>query len=110
MNLQNKINEDLKNEDITLLETEILDTIPEVYVADIPTGNGNLSDLPSIIGSTIPEKKESEQIQKLDLKYPTKHLKGFDDLRKATRLFGNEYILIIKAVWYFILHYIWSNP
>ena len=64
---------------------------------DMLTENGNLSDLPLITKSTIPEKKEPEQIEKLYLKYPTNHLKRFGELCTATRLSGDEYIRIINA-------------
>lgn len=40
---------------------------------------------------------------KVNLKYPTKHLKGFEELRQASRLYGEEYTLILKALWYSIL-------
>jgi hypothetical protein len=40
---------------------------------------------------------------KMDLKYPTSHLSRFDDLFDATGLSGDEYIPIIKTVWYSLL-------
>ncbi len=40
---------------------------------------------------------------KVNLKYPTHHLKGFKELKQASRLYGKEYTLILKAIWYSIL-------
>ncbi|TMS41313.1 MAG: hypothetical protein FGO69_08645 [Methanobacterium sp.] len=51
----------------------------------------------------IPKALESDEHEELELKYPTNHLKGFDELRKSTRLQGKEYILILKALWYSLL-------
>jgi hypothetical protein len=45
-------------------------------------------------------KKETPKINKIKLKYPIKHLKGFNDLNKALKLYGKEYIIIKKALWY----------
>ena len=47
------------------------------------------------------EKKVEEEIyNQIELKYPTKHLKGYDDLVTSTDLFGDEYKPIFKALWY----------
>ena len=102
MNLQNEFIKEFGNEEI-FTDAETLEKQPRACVEHIQTKNGNLSDLPLMTEATIPEKIEPEKIQKLDLKYPTKHLNGFNELRTATRLHGNEYILIIKALWYGIL-------
>lgn len=51
----------------------------------------------------LPKKEESEQIENIELIYPTSHLRGFKELMESTRLEGKEYILIIKAIWYGIL-------
>lgn len=40
---------------------------------------------------------------KIDLIYPTSHLNGFEDLFEATGLSGNEYVPILKTVWYSLL-------
>lgn len=40
---------------------------------------------------------------KVQLEYPTNHLKGFEELRQASRLYGDEYTLILKALWYCII-------
>ncbi|MEN6574133.1 hypothetical protein, partial [Methanobacterium aggregans] len=40
---------------------------------------------------------------KVNLKYPTNHLKGFEELRQASRLYGKEYIPILKSMWYAII-------
>lgn len=42
---------------------------------------------------------------KVKLEYPTKHLIGFEDLKAATALFGEEYTLIFKGLWYNLLSY-----
>lgn len=46
---------------------------------------------------------------KFKLEYPTAHLKGFDDLHVSTRLIGDEYIPIIKAVYYSLVSVILSK-
>lgn len=81
-----------------------------------PTNNSrtpnhkNVSDNPpSITEATTPTLNDSnienniEKILKVKLQYPTNHLKGFDELRKATRLIGDDYKIIIKAVWYNVM-------
>ena len=63
----------------------------------------NLSDAtPSLKEVTTPKKEEYED-KSIKLVYPTNHLRGFEELRKATRLHGKEYILILKAIWYGLL-------
>lgn len=37
---------------------------------------------------------------KIELSYPSGHLLGFNNLKASTRLFGDEYNLIFKALWY----------
>ena len=108
MNLQNEIIEEFGNEKI-FEEAERLEKQPRACVGNMITGNGNLSDIPSMAKSTIPEKKEPEKIVKLDLKYPTNHLNGFDELRTATRLRGDEYTIIGKNLWYAIHSWITSK-
>lgn len=56
-------------------------------------------------GPPIPKKLRKEGIEKLNLKYPTKHLLGYDELKAATALFGEEYTLIFKALWYCLVSY-----
>ena len=46
---------------------------------------------------------------KFKMKYPTSHLEGFDDLFISTRLIGDEYIPIIKAVYYSLVSVILSK-
>ncbi len=74
-----------------------------------PTGKGRilkdkyLSDItPSLQEVTTPKKEEDEN-KSIKLVYPTNHLKGFEELKKATRLHGEEYTLPLKAVWYGLL-------
>ena len=40
---------------------------------------------------------------KINLKYPTNHLNGFNELKEASHLYGEEYTLILKALWYGII-------
>jgi hypothetical protein len=54
-------------------------------------------------GPPIPKALKSDEPEELQLNYPTNHLKGFNELRKSTRLQGIEYILILKALWYSLL-------
>ena len=70
----------------------------------------NVSDNPpSISEATTPSLDDSniehliERIQRIKLQYPTNHLKGFEELLKATRLVGDDYKIIIKAVWYNVM-------
>lgn len=77
-------------------------------VAGLPTVKiGTINDLNVLDNyqmGDLPEKKEPEEKTKnIQLIYPTNHLKGFKELRESTRLHGEEYILIIKAVWYGLL-------
>lgn len=44
--------------------------------------------------------------QKVSLKYKTDHLSGFGDLAKATSLFGSEYTITFKVLWYSLLSYL----
>ena len=97
MQSQNEIIDNNENGNISITDVETLQTIHEGCMDDMQTENGNLSDLPLITKSTIPEKKESEQIVKLNPEYPTKHMNRFNELRTVTRLHGDEYILIINA-------------
>lgn len=64
--------------------------------------SGDLKMLSS--GKNEPKLEENKQY-KIQLEYPTKHLMGFDDLESATALFGNEYKLIFKVLWYNLLSY-----
>jgi len=100
MQSQNEIIDDEKNGNMSITDVETFQTLNDGCMEDIKTENGNLSDLPLVTEATIPERKEPEKIEKLDLKYPTNHLKGFGELRTATRLHGHEYTIIEKAVWY----------
>lgn len=81
-----------------------------------PTNSNRTSNLknvpdnpPSITKATTPTfdslniEKFIEKIQRIKLQYPTNHLKGFTELHKATRLIGDDYKVIIKAVWYNIM-------
>lgn len=52
-----------------------------------------LIDNPSII-------EEDEFHCNLNLKYPTRHLRKFKELSDSTRLYGDEYKIIKKALWY----------
>jgi len=97
MENQNTIIDNIENGNISITDVETLQTIHEGCMDDMQTENGNLSDLPLIIEATTPEKKESEQIVKLNLEYPTKHMNGFNELRTVTRLPSDKYILIINA-------------
>ena len=54
-------------------------------------------------GPPKPKKLENNEPEEIRLNYPTNHLKGFDELRKSTRLQGKEYILILKSLWYSLL-------
>lgn len=46
--------------------------------------------------------KDDKEIN-TEFQYPTSHLKGFDDLRVATALYGQEYMPALKALWYNLL-------
>jgi len=60
----------------------------------------NASDsLPNMIEATTPK------IEKISLEYKTDHLLGYDELTTATALFGDEYKLIFKTLWYILLSY-----
>lgn len=61
--------------------------------------------MPSIKECTMPKKEKNEKPQKINLKYPTKHLLGFDELATATALYGDEYKLIFKILWYNLLSF-----
>jgi hypothetical protein len=65
----------------------------------------NVSNLSSIRDITMPEKEEKERITRPELKYPTKHLIGFEELANATALYGDEYKLLFKVLWYNLLSY-----
>jgi len=43
------------------------------------------------------------ETRSVKLKYKTKHLLGFQDLAAATSLFGNEYNIIFKVLWYTLM-------
>lgn len=55
----------------------------------------------SIIEATT--KENLFKSQNIVLKYPNKHLKCFDQLIDITRLYGEEYRIIDKALWYSIM-------
>lgn len=58
------------------------------------------------IGETINEPSNSEPSgMRLDLKYPTDHLRGFKQLMIATSLYGDEYKPIYKVLWYQLMSY-----
>lgn len=48
-------------------------------------------------------KDQLDDTHKLQLLYPTSHLKCFDELVSVTRLIGDEYKPILKTVWYGLL-------
>ena len=50
-----------------------------------------------------PSSSSSSSSSKIDLHIQTNHLNGFDDFFDATGLSGDEYIPIIKTVWYSLL-------
>ena len=65
----------------------------------------NLSDdTPSLQEVTTPIKEQLTH-KTVKLSYPTQHLIGFEELAAATALFGSEYTLIFKALWYNLLSY-----
>ena len=41
----------------------------------------------------------------IHLEYPTRHLNHFDDLETASDLFGDEYKVIFKALWYQLMSF-----
>lgn len=59
---------------------------------------------PTSWDETTEEAPEPEPNIKLD--YPTMHLKGFDDLADGTDLFGDEYTVIFKALWYQLMSFL----
>ena len=59
----------------------------------------NCKRINSSLNRNIPKKIDNEDF-KLELYYPFGHMLGFDDLKASTRLFGDEYKLIFKALWY----------
>jgi hypothetical protein len=59
----------------------------------------------NLMGNLPERMKPLKQIEKLQLSYPSTHLTGFDDLAAATALFGEEYTLIFKGLWYNLLSY-----
>lgn len=70
---------------------------------NLPKTKSSLKELPKKVES------KDETDNSIRMKYPTNHLVGFKELRQATRLFGNEYILIIKAIWYSLISCVNSN-
>lgn len=42
---------------------------------------------------------------KFNLKYPTNHLRHFEELKVSTSLFGEEYTPIFKSLWYSLVSY-----
>lgn len=46
-----------------------------------------------------------EEKRKLELKYKTQHLSGYDDLETATSLFGKEYKIVFKVLWYTLISF-----
>lgn len=101
MEFQETITNDLEKSD-TSSDTKKVITLVEPNIENIVAGTDLVNGLPDIKEATLPDKKVSKEYFKLDLKYPTKHLKGFNDFSIATRLQGGEYTLIEKAVWYAI--------
>ena len=59
------------------------------------------------IAETSNEYTEPDEIEtpNIDFKYPTKHLTGFENLEAATGLYGEEYTIIFKALYYQLLSY-----
>ena len=51
----------------------------------------------------IDNNKITKKTLKIDLEYQTSHLKGFDDLKGAIGLIGEEYTIIYKSIWYGVL-------
>ena len=100
MEFQETITNDLEKSDTSSSDTEKVITLVEPNIENIVAETDLLNGLPDIKDATLPEKKEPKEYFKLDLKYPTKHLNGFNDFSTATRLQGVEYTLIEKAVWY----------
>lgn len=43
-----------------------------------------------------------EPVEVPELSYPTSHLKNFEQLDDAIRLYGKDYKLLVKAVWYIL--------
>ena len=64
-------------------------------------------DFVDAINSLDPEYKiiQTDSGTDITLEYPTKHLKHFDDLETASNLFGNEYKIIFKALWYQLMSF-----
>lgn len=68
--------------------------------------DGTPSDLNVMEGPPIPEIEQPiNESNKVQLQYPTEHLICFKELKAATALFGDEYVLIFKALWYNLLSY-----
>lgn len=59
----------------------------------------NCKRINSSLNSDVPEKIDNKEF-KLELYYPSGHMLGFDELKASTRLFGDEYRLIFKTLWY----------
>lgn len=51
------------------------------------------------VSSDADVETDVEEFQ-MDLSYPSGHMLGFNNLKASTRLFGDEYKLIFKALWY----------
>ncbi|EKF86932.1 hypothetical protein A994_01560 [Methanobacterium formicicum DSM 3637] len=59
-------------------------------------------------GYQVPENNQCAgkgEKRKINLKYMTKHLSGFRDLAAATSLFGDEYTIIFKVLWYTLMSF-----
>ena len=54
----------------------------------------------------MPRGKDNSKFQNVSLEYKTDHLSGFSDLTKATSLFGSEYTIAFKVLWYSLLSYL----
>ncbi|AUB55253.1 hypothetical protein BK007_03965 [Methanobacterium subterraneum] len=62
-------------------------------------------------GFQVPDNNQSNvegEIRKVELKYYTQHLSGFRDLAASTSLFGNEYTIIFKVLWYTLMSFMIS--
>lgn len=59
-------------------------------------------------GYKVPEINQIDSkgaIRNTDLKYRTQHLSGSNDLETATSLFGNEYKIVFKGLWYTLISF-----
>lgn len=101
---QNEINRDIYLKEIILKKFKHLDIkIIDKFLLDIYKYCQNENVQKKLFHKDKINDSSGVKVNKVQLAYPTGHLKCFNDLFEATGLIGDEYKPILKSVWYCLL-------